>query len=147
MSGDADPEPALEPAPLGGIHHLGLTVTDVERSARWYEDVLGFTPAGGYTDPAGLRHKVFLTHPGLPQRLTLCQHLTVPGAAFDERQTGLDHLSFEVPDPAALHAWATHLDAHGVTHSPLTTANTLPATVLVFRDPDNIQLELIALTA
>ena len=137
------PDPG--PTPITGIHHLGLTVTDVERSARWYEVVLSFTRAGGYTDPAGLRHKVFLTHPGLTQRLTLCQHLTVPGAAFDERQTGLDHLSFQVPRRADLDAWATHLDAHGVTHSSPAGANTLPATVLVFRDPDNIQLELIAI--
>ena len=27
---------------LIGIHHLGLTVRDVEASAAWYEDVLGF---------------------------------------------------------------------------------------------------------
>ncbi|MCW2750638.1 MAG: Glyoxalase/bleomycin resistance protein/dioxygenase, partial [Aeromicrobium sp.] len=33
----------------------------------------------------------------------------------------------------------------GVVHSPIADANTIPgAAVLVFRDPDNIQLELFA---
>lgn len=135
--------------PLGGLHHLGLTVTDVERSATWYCSVLGFTRAGGYTDPAGLRHKIFLTHPGLAQRLTLCQHLTAaePSAAFDELRTGLDHLSFQVP-AADLPAWLAHLAAHNVPHSSPANANSITgATILVFRDPDNIQLELIALPA
>jgi hypothetical protein len=31
---------------LVAVHHLGSTVTDVERSARWYEDVLGFFEVG-----------------------------------------------------------------------------------------------------
>jgi catechol 2,3-dioxygenase-like lactoylglutathione lyase family enzyme len=40
-----------------GIHHLGLTVADVERSAQWYESVLGFRDPDNiqlelFTDPA-----------------------------------------------------------------------------------------------
>jgi catechol-2,3-dioxygenase len=33
-----------------GIHHLGLTVSDAERSARWYQDVLGFERVGQLAD-------------------------------------------------------------------------------------------------
>jgi glyoxylase I family protein len=130
---------------LHGIHHLGLTVRDAEASARWYETVLGFVRTGEFRDPAGERHKVFLTHPGLRQRLGLCEHLRAPRTLFDERQTGLDHLAFEVASREDLDSWAARLQAHGVAFSPIATANTMPGTaVLVFRDPDNIQLELIA---
>ena len=37
---------------IAGIHHLGLTVSDVERSARWYEEVLGFERIGALGDSA-----------------------------------------------------------------------------------------------
>jgi hypothetical protein len=57
---------------------------------------------------------------------------------------GLDHLSFAVADPAALDAWAMRLAALAVVHSSIAQANSIPgAAVLVLRDPDNIQLELL----
>jgi len=63
-----------------------------------------------------------------------------PTDAFDERRVGLDHLSFAVADRAELERWTTHLDAHKVPHSGVIDAH-FGATV-VFRDPDNMQLEL-----
>ena len=56
---------------------------------------------------------------------------------------GLDHISFQVPDRSALEEWAKRLDELDVAHSPITEAPY--GTVLVFRDPDNIQLEFFAL--
>ena len=54
---------------------------------------------------------------------------------------GLDHLAFTVADRGELQAWAARLAAAGVVHSPVAAANSVPgAAVLVFRDPDNIQL-------
>jgi glyoxylase I family protein len=48
-----------------------------------------------------------------------------------------------VASRADLDAWAGRLAAAAVTCSPVTAANSIPgAAVLVFRDPDNIQLEL-----
>jgi glyoxylase I family protein len=48
-----------------------------------------------------------------------------------------------VADHAELEAWAVRLSAAGVVHSPIAPANSIAgAAVLVFRDPDNIQLEL-----
>jgi glyoxylase I family protein len=130
---------------LRGIHHLGLTVNDVEVSAVWYESVLGFQRTGEVEAPGGERRKVFLTHDGLRQRLGLCEHRGMEVAGFDERLPGLDHLSFDVGRRADLEAWASHLRRQGVAHSPIAPANTIPGgAVLVFRDPDNIQLELVA---
>ncbi len=67
------------------------------------------------------------------------------GAQFDEAQTGLDHVGFNVAGAAELDAWAAWLDELGVEHSGVRTGNEPFAfATLVFRDPDNIQLELFA---
>jgi glyoxylase I family protein len=128
---------------IRGLHHLGLTVRDVKVSAAWYEDVLGFRRAGDFEAPDGARRKVFLRHEGLGVRLGLTQHRHGPQDLFDETRPGLDHLAFAVADRADLDAWAERLAGAAVTHSSIAAANSVPgAAVLVFRDPDNIQLEL-----
>jgi glyoxylase I family protein len=124
-------------------HHLGLTVRDVQASAAWYEDVLGFRRTGEFEAADGARRKIFLRHDGMRLRLGLTEHRDGDRAPFDETRTGLDHLAFAVTDPAELDVWAARLRAAGVTHSPVAPANSIAgAAVLVLRDPDNIQLEL-----
>ena len=130
------------PSAIRGIHHFGLTVRDVDESARWYETVLGFHRVGAFDDPAGARRKVFLQHGTLSTRLGLTQHRAGDSGPFDETRVGLDHLSFAVDTHDDLQAWAEHLDGLAVAHSAIAPANSIPgAQVLVFRDPDNIQLE------
>jgi len=130
---------------MRGIHHLGLTVRDVDASAAWYVEVLGFRRVGEFASADGSRRKVFLRHDGLDARLGLTQHRDNDGGAFDETRVGLDHLAFAVSDRAELDRWAQRLTDASVTHSPIDQANSIPgAYVLVFRDPDNIQLELFA---
>ena len=115
---------------------------DVDASAAWYENVLGFYRVGGYTSADGSFRKVFLRHAAVPARLTLAQHREGDDAPFDETRVGLDHMAFAVADRAALDEWADRFAAAGVPHSPVASANSIPgAAVLVFRDPDNIQLE------
>ncbi|MGZ3603269.1 MAG: VOC family protein, partial [Ktedonobacterales bacterium] len=80
------------------IHHLGLTVRDVDASAAWYEEVLGFRRVGEFKAPDGARRKVFLRHVGLQARLGLTQHRHGSQDAFDETRAGLDHLAFTVAD-------------------------------------------------
>jgi len=130
---------------ISGIHHFGFTVRDAEASADWYESVLGFHRVDGYEAADGSRRKVFIEHEGLGVRVGLTQHRDGSREAFDETRVGLDHLAFAVSDRAELEEWAERLAGAGVVHSPIADANTIPgATVLVFRDPDNIQLELFA---
>lgn len=52
---------------------------------------------------------------------------------------GLDRLAFRVADREELQQWVTHLDAHGVPHSGIIDTGFGPT--VVFRDPDNMQLE------
>ena len=130
---------------ITGIHHFGLTVRDADASAAWYEEVLGFQRAGEFEAPDGARRKVFLQHDGLQVRLGLTQHRHGSQDPFDETRTGLDHLAFSVAGREELEAWAERLSDAAVAHSAIAGANSVPgAAVLVFRDPDNIQLELFA---
>jgi glyoxylase I family protein len=126
-----------------GIHHLGLTVSDVERSAQWYEDVLGFERIGALGDSAAERQKIFLRHAGIGARLGLVQHRSSSKRPFDETECGLDHLAFAVSSREELEDWALRLERLGVSFSPIADSFSIPgAAVLVFRDPDNVQLEL-----
>ena len=128
---------------IDDIHHLGLTVRDVDVSAAWYVDVLGFERVGAFAAPDGARRKVFLRHERLRVRLGLTQHQHGAGDAFDETRTGLDHLAFAVSAREELDQWAQRFADADVPFSAVAAANSIPgAAVLVFRDPDNIQLEL-----
>jgi glyoxylase I family protein len=128
---------------LAGVHHLGLTVLDVERSARWYREVLDFVEVGRLGDDHDERRKIFLRHQGLPIRLGLVSHRDGPRRRFDETVAGLDHLSFAVSDRSTLERWCRRFDELDVEYTQIADANSIPgALVVVFRDPDNIQLEL-----
>ena len=134
------------------LHHLALTVTDVDASTRWYENVFGVTFWMDAPHPGGLG-KV-LADASQELMIVLHHHDTNNKGTFAESTTGLDHAGFFVPSRADLEAWQSHLEAHGVTRSdtadkPLTQspiADEFYGSVLVFRDPDNIQLELFAPT-
>ena len=128
------------PAPrLLGFSHASLSVTDCEASAAWYADLFGFEILERLQSQQDGYREVVLTH---PTGMVLClqQHAANPRAAFDPRQTGLDHLARKVGSRAELEAWAERLAARGVAHSPI--ADMPYGSVLCLRDPDNIQLEL-----
>jgi glyoxylase I family protein len=132
------------------LHHLALTVTDVDASTRWYEDVFGITFQMDAPHPGGLG-KV-LADDAWELMIVLHHHDTNDAAQFAETTTGLDHAGFFVPSRADLEAWQAHLETKGVTRcdtadKPLTQspiADEPYGCVLVFRDPDNIQLEFFA---
>lgn len=119
-----------------GFHHVSLTVADLDRSLAWYAEVLGFEEMRRVT--VDVLEKALMTRDGLIVTFVAHGELAKPGP-FDERQCGLDHLSFALPDRAALDAWVAHLDAHGVERGEITQA--MLGTMVAFRDPDNIALE------
>lgn len=122
---------------LSGVSHISFTVSDLDRSVAWYQHVLGLHLVMP-TERPGIRGAILVHTSGL--MVSLAQHESGAGDAFDELRTGLDHLSFAVADRDALAAWERHLDERGVTYSPI---QDVPyGSVLVFRDPDHIQLEL-----
>jgi glyoxylase I family protein len=73
--------------------------------------------------------------------LALVEHPDGADDSFDERRTGLDHLAFAVADAAAVDAWAEHLDRVGVERSEVKDGALPGSRLVVFRDPDGLQLE------
>jgi glyoxylase I family protein len=142
---DSITDPAPGPA-ISGVHHFSPTVSDVEVSAQWYERVFGMNrvPVAfpHYGDETG-GYGVLLLDPRSGVAIGLHHHEVNPGQPFHESRTGLDHISFGVAERDHLHAWASWLDSIGIANSGvINTDNPLPYSVVVFRDPDNIQLEL-----
>jgi len=130
---------------LTGIHHLGLSVTNVERSAHWYQEVLGFREVSRLGGPADLSRRIYLRHDGFGVHLTLVAHRGAGWFRFDETMPGLDHLSFAVADRAELERWCRRLFQRGIACSPIQAARSVPGAVVVgFRDPDDIKLQLFA---
>jgi glyoxylase I family protein len=139
--------------PTGQIHHLRLTVTDLDRSRRFYTSVLGFEVAVESPPPddpsAGETFKILfggvvMVRGGLLMGL---RPMAPAGDRFDPDRVGLDHLSFGVDSRADLDRALQLLDEAGVTHGQITSLPSFGIDVLSFEDPDGMQLELTAPTA
>ncbi|MEL7155719.1 MAG: VOC family protein [Actinomycetota bacterium] len=125
---------------ITGISHIDLTVSDLDRSETWYTEVFGLTRVlNGHNDEHGFSSR-YLLHPSSLLIIGLVAHEQTSGAGFNERAIGLDHLSLNVASAEELADWERRLDEQGIDHSPIAHGELWD--VLVFRDPDNIQLEL-----
>ena len=132
------------------LHHIALTVTDLDRSVAWYSDV--FDVRLQMEGPHHGGYAKILADDGWTLMFALHRHDANAGERFDETRTGLDHVGFVVPTRADLEQWQGHLERHGVVRAdvagtPLTQSPISDepyGSVLVFRDPDNIQLEVFA---
>lgn len=123
---------------LSGLHHLSLTVSDVDSSLEWYRRVLGFEVLARRDD--GVLAKAMLTDTDRTVTVVLVgHHVAAVVGDFDEHRTGLDHVGFAVADRAELEAWAARLDELGVARGDITAGST--GELIAFRDPDGIALE------
>ena len=134
--------------PLGKIHHIRLTVTDIERSRRFYTELLGFDVAAEARESEDPRSDP--SYPVLWGGVVMSKGDYLLGLRpvarkedrFDEDRVGLDHLSFALESRAELNDAIKVLDQHGVPHGEVRELTSFGICVLPFRDPDNIQLEL-----
>jgi len=137
---------AKQRPPMAGFHHFSATVTDVAASADWYQRVLGLERIPGKFPHCGdeeTGYEVILTEFSAGIIIGLSHHIANDGLPFDEARTGLDHISISVPSRSDLESWTEWLDSLAVPHSGVTDIDgALKYSALVFRDPDNIQLEL-----
>ena len=139
MSKDAPPG-------ITGIHHFSVTVTDIEASLAWYQRLLGADrvplkfPHYGCEDTG---YGELLIEPRSGVIIGLHTNTGNDGKPFDEARTGLDHVALNVATRADLEAWTDWLDELGIAHSGVRSGEEpFPFATVVFRDPDNIQLEL-----
>ena len=134
--------------PTGEIHHLRLTVTDLERSRKFYTELLGFEVAVESPppdDPAAAETYKILFGGIVMIRGNLLmglRPLAPSGDRFEPDRVGLDHLSYSVASRADLERAMKLFDEHGVAHGEITTLAGFGIDVLPFDDPDGVQLEL-----
>lgn len=128
------------------IAHVRLTVTDIERSRRFYESVFDWPVLIELPDnaDAATREQLGFLFGGVIYDLggALLGLRPVGSKRFDENHTGLDHIAFRLGSRSELDAAAAHLDELGIAHEDIKDIG--PLYILEFRDPDNIALELTA---
>jgi len=118
---------------IEGIDHVALSVRDVEESARWYTDVLGFEPRW-----PGMWNGVPTFIGKGTTALALFPAASNTAADPSRRRTGMLHLAFRATREAFLAAQedlqqrgiAFEFQDHEISHS------------IYFRDPDGHELEI-----
>jgi catechol 2,3-dioxygenase-like lactoylglutathione lyase family enzyme len=126
-------------------HHVGLTVTDIDRSEVWYREALGFEPQLRFELPGGARGAMLCSAVGA--RVELFEvpggH---PGMSWADPPTamltqGFGHVAFECSDLEADFARATDAGA-----SPVWAPRQSPEPnrrMAFIHDPDGNLIELI----
>ncbi|WP_369251644.1 VOC family protein [Streptomyces sp. R41] len=120
-----------------GVHHVALLSSDVERTVRFYQDVLGFplTEMIENRDYKGSTHFFFDLGNG-----NLLAFFDFPGldlGPYAEVLGGLHHLAISV-DPTTWQRLRERLDAAGVEYVQEGGSS------MYFRDPDGARVELLA---
>ena len=123
--------------------HIGLNVSDLDRSKKFYQEVFGFTTVGESREEG--RRFAFL---GQEDKLVLTLWQQAEGR-FEKWHSGLHHLSFQVATIQEVQKAAQKLKA---LNAPLIYDGIVPHAEgaqsggLYFEDPDGIRLEIFALT-
>lgn len=130
-------------APQLATGHVGLNVSDLQRSADFYRRALGFEQLAASSDES--KQWAFLGHDGTLV-LTLWQQSS---GAFATDTPGLHHLSFQVDSVEQVRAVESALRELAVdfAHDGVVAhGEGLPSGGIFFTDPDGIRLEVYAPT-
>lgn len=141
---------------------LGLVVTDVEKSAKFYQEVVGFQAAGGFDVPAALATDVGLTDNqpfrvsvftlGTEKTATKLKLFSFPNVEIKKNDTtfihstlGVRYLTIFVPDLKAAVAKAKKAGANPIAKGPVMIPESIAKGMglVVIRDPDGNMVELV----
>ena len=135
--------------------HIGLCVSDLERSIAFYRDVLGFAEVARRLNITDAGSANLLDFPDMDVELVYLERdgirvellwYRVPAAVFEEgrrpmHRVGLTHLAFRVGD---LDDLCRRIEAGGGTVLPATTATFEQGNRgIMTLDPDGVRVELI----
>jgi lactoylglutathione lyase len=118
--------------------HTRYRVNDLERSVKFYRDVLGLAEVRRHKSPRG-SELVFLKAAESEETIELCYF---PDSGPVQVQPDLTHLAFEVPD---LEAFGRHLAKLGLKFSDGPTASSSGSVFAFIDAPEGYEIELIQL--
>lgn len=135
---------------MSAVNHIGLCVTDLDRSRRFYEGAFGFTHQRDLEVPDGPTGKLLRVEPPVGLRAVYLEHdgFVLELLAFDREgnapqrdrhftEPGLTHLSISVDDIAATCAQVTSLGGEVLTDTDL------DGMAVMVKDPDGQLIELL----
>lgn len=116
-----------------GIAHVTLTVTDIQKTKKFYEELFDSS------FPMDDKYSFSLKKVGIPCWFVQWKR-QYQNDLFDERRIGLDHVAFKLRKIESLKEIIERLNKMGVKNAGLERFfNKYP--YVAFRDPDNIQTE------
>ena len=132
----------------GGVHHVDLVVSSIERSLPFYRELLGPLGWHGISEVEGERGETIWYLSGPVTAIGLREEQSGDGA-YDRYRIGLHHIAFEATSRAVVDERADWLrsvdaviesDAQEYTYSPGYYA-------VFFYDPDGMKLEILHVPA
>ena len=128
----------------GGVHHVDLVVSSIERSLPFYRDLLGPLGWHGIGEVEGERGETIWYLSGRGTSIGL-REAQSGGAAADRYAVGMHHLAIEVWGRSVVDERADWLRASGAElESEPQEYGYLPGYYAVFfYDPDGIKLEIL----
>ena len=121
---------------VGKLLHTRYRLNDLERTVKFYRDVLGLTEVKRHKSPRG-SELVFMQAAGSEELIELCHF---PGSEPVKCQPDLTHLAFEVD---SLAEFEKHLAQHGLKFSDGPTTSSTGTTFAFVDAPEGYEIELI----
>ncbi len=130
------------PTPTPGIHHVTCVASDPQRTLDFWVEALGLrlVKRSVNQDDPGAYHFFFADAEGTPgTSMTVFQWADAPSGTVGDGQ--VSRTAFRVP-AGSLDYWEARFDDYGVDYGDRTRR--FGETVLPFRDPDGLPVELVA---